>query len=525
MAAKNIRVTLNGKLFEFTEKIPLPDALSHAKIELPFPCHHSHLSQTCGCGLCVVGLKKSGNLIWKIELACMHTIEDGMEVDTEHPQAEKLRQTMTNAYLLKHPLDCSLCDKVGDCFLHKFAQHTNFRGFTRVIGRRYWQRNLRPLGKKIAMDDAKCIFCGRCLKFCTDILGEEILGKMQNERNLDEIGVYPGKNCDGNYSLNLVDICPAGAMVEICDYSHLAWNLHHTPSISPESSVGINTYILHDGKRVHRIVPRRNDRVNESWMTDSARNLVDILKPNNRITNVMREGERSDVGIAIAFAVNKILLNKSNTCILCSGKTSLEDQLVLKKFMDTVPVSVYFLRRKGDGDGFLISDDPYPNCTGAQIMRLCTEVNTHEDLSELYDMIRAGTFKNIICIYEDLFADGVDSKIFDDVSIIYIGHENNRTAKIANFAFPVKTIFERTGTFVNRDYLLQKFFKAVPPPSEKIFECWEILALIGNTYYFGESNDYLTTEQIWKDLPYFTEIFKDIDFNGIPPDGILLKKS
>ncbi|MDR2435790.1 MAG: molybdopterin-dependent oxidoreductase [Puniceicoccales bacterium] len=522
MAAGSIKVTLNGKSFEFSEKIPLLGALAHAKIELPSPCHHDHLPRTCHCGLCAVGLRQGENSPWKIELACMHAIEDGMEVDTEHPQAEKLRWVMINTYLLKHPLDCSLCDKVGNCFLHKFALHTNFRGFTRVTGKQYSQRNLRPLGKKIAIDDDKCIFCGRCLKFCTDILGEEILGKIKNERNLDEINTYPGKSCDSNYSLNLVDICPAGALVENCNYDHLAWNLYHTPSISPESSVGINTYILHDGKHVRRIIPRRNDAVNESWMTDSARNLVDILKPNNRITQVMRAGERADIRMAIAFAVNKILLNSSDTCILCSGETSLEDQFVLKTFMDIVPMSIYFLKRKGNGDGFLISDDPYPNCIGAQIMRLSNEANTHENLNALYGMIQAGTFKNIICLYEDLFADGIDSKILDGMSITYIGFGNNRTAKISDFTFPVATIFERTGTFVNKNHVLQKFFRAVPPPSKNIFECWEILSLLMNTYRFGESADYLTLEQIWKDLPHSIEIFSGVDFRNLPLEGILL---
>ncbi|MDR2720806.1 MAG: (2Fe-2S)-binding protein, partial [Puniceicoccales bacterium] len=161
-----IKVTLNGKSFEFAEKISLLNALIHAKIELPSPCYHDHLPRTCHCGLCVIGLREGENFPWKIELACIRTIEDGMEVDTEYPQAAKLRRAIINAYLLKHPLDCSLCDKMGGCFLHKFALHTNFRGFTRIIGKQYSQRNLRPLGAKIAIDDDKCILCGRCLKFC-----------------------------------------------------------------------------------------------------------------------------------------------------------------------------------------------------------------------------------------------------------------------------------------------------------------------------------------------------------------------
>ncbi|MDR3274072.1 MAG: molybdopterin-dependent oxidoreductase [Puniceicoccales bacterium] len=525
MDDSKIKVTLNGKVFEFNGKIRILDALARAKIELPSPCYHGNLSQICCCGLCLAGTRSDKNSPWRIELACARTIEDGMEVDTDHPQAVKLREAIINIYLLKHPLDCSLCDKVGDCFLHKFALHTNFHGFTRVVGKQYWHRNLRSLGGKIAVDDEKCILCGRCLRFCNDILGEDILGKIKNERNLDEINVYPGKSCDGNYSLNLVDLCPAGALVDkTCDHDQMAWDLRHTPSISPESSTGINTYILHDNRHVHRIISRKNDKINEAWITDSSRSLVNILNPNNRITQVMRGGKRFDVKMAIALAVNGILSSGGNIYILCSGETSLEDQFVLKRFLDVVSANVYFLKRRGQSDGFLVSDEPYPNCAGAQITRLSTEINTHQDLSDLYEMVQSGTCKNIICVYEDLFADPVNSKIFDDVSISYIGYKNNKTAKIANFVFPVKTLFERTGTFVNKDYILQKFFKAVPPPSKNVFECWEILSLLMNTYYYGEKADYLTLDQIWKDLPYIIADFKDVDFHNVPLDGFFLKK-
>ncbi|MDR0679991.1 MAG: (2Fe-2S)-binding protein [Puniceicoccales bacterium] len=525
MDGSKVKVTLNGKNFEFSGKIRLIDALTQAKIDLPSPCHYDHLSQICSCGLCLVGVKANKSSIWKIELACAITIEDGMEVNTEHPQAAKLRESIINVYLMKHPLDCSLCDKVGSCFLHKFALYTNFRGFTRVIGRQYWRRNLRPLGGKIAIDDEKCILCDRCLRFCRDVLGEDILGRIKNDHNLDEINVYPGKSCANNYSLNLVDICPAGALIDqTCQYDKLAWDLQHTPSISPESSVGVNTYILHDGKHVHRIIPRRNDSINESWMPDSARDLVNILRANNRITQAMRSGEKSDISVMIAFVVDRIISHSEETYILCSGETSLEDQFVLKRFLDIVPANLYFLKKQGAGDGFLISDDPYPNCAGAKIMLLCTEANTHSGLEELYSLVKNGMCKNIICVYEDLFAEEVGNKIFDGVSITYIGYKNNKTAKIADFVFPTKTIFERTGTFVNKDYILQKFFKAVSPPSKKIFECWEILSLLMNTYYFGENADYLTLEQIWKDLSYVVENFSDIDFSEMSPDGVFLKK-
>lgn len=525
MGEEKIKVKINGKLIKFEKTIKIIDALKFVDIELPSPCRHEYLSNTSHCGLCIVGIKLIKSSNWQMKLACMEDVVDGMEIDTEYPQAVKLRETIINMYLLKHPLDCSLCDKVGNCFLHKFASHTKFRGFTRVVGKHYWQRDLKPLGDKISIDHVKCIFCGRCLKFCREILGEDILGKIKNENDIDEVRLYPGKECNNNYSLNLVDICPAGAIIENKrDTDYPEWNLKHTPSIAIESSVGINTYILHDKKHIYRIIPRKNDLINQIWMTDSARNFSNILDINSRITQVQRLRKLSDIRISLAYAVNKLLNNNKGTYVVCSGEMSLEDQFVLKRFLDITFATPYFVKRKGIGDNFLISDDPYPNTTGAIIMRLATEVNTHENLDDLYKYIQKGRCNNVICIYEDLFIDKVDSKIFDDVNIIYIGYKKNRTANIANFVFPVVTVFERTGTFVNKDFILQKFFKAVNPPGKGVLECWEVLSLLLNTYFRGVEDEYLTLQQIWHDLSYTVQIFNNINFKDIPLNGLILKK-
>lgn len=265
MEDKKIQVTLNGKNVEFKETIKVLEALKAVNIDLPSPCCSEYLDSTHHCGLCLVGCKLPDK-DWSIQLACVVDICDGMEVNTDYPPVVKLREALINAYILNHPLDCSLCDKVGDCFLHKFSTHTKFRGFTRVVGKSYWNRKLKRLGDKIYIDNDKCIYCGRCLRFCEDILGEDILGKIKNENYVDEISTYPGKEFNNNYSLNLVDLCPAGAIVSSDqDSYHNFWNLQRTPSISPESSVGINIDILHDKKHIYHIIPRKNDRVNQIW--------------------------------------------------------------------------------------------------------------------------------------------------------------------------------------------------------------------------------------------------------------------
>ncbi|MDE6431921.1 MAG: hypothetical protein K2L13_00820, partial [Opitutales bacterium] len=451
MGKVEIQIIINGQSKVFNDQFTVLEALKSVNINIPSPCCHVHLNSTHHCGLCFVGIKFPEKS-WNMYPACAVKICDKMEIDTEFPQAVLWRSTIMDLYLVNHSLDCSNCDKAENCFLRKFAFGSKFHGISELFGTRECQKVRKKLGDKISIDNAQCILCGRCLSFCNDVLGEDILGKIKNEQNIDEINTYPGREFNNNYSLNLVDLCPVGAIINNNrDSAHMAWNLQRTPSVSPESSVGINTYILHDKKHVYRIIPRENEHVNQSWMTDSARELHKILEPQNRIFNVQKSGKTADLKMTLAHAANKILSSNKGIYVVCSGEMSLEDQFVLKRFLDVTSAIPYFVKKTIPGDGFLVSDDPYPNTNGAKMMRLSTEANTHVDLKDLYADISNGKCDNVICVYEDIFDESVDDAQLADVNVTYIGYRRNRTSQIANFVFPVATIFERSGTFINKD--------------------------------------------------------------------------
>ena len=500
-----IRVTINGKSMSFDRQITILEALRAVGISIPSLCCHARLSSTHHCGLCLVAVKFPDQKDWSIVPACMMNISEGTLIDTKNEQAIELRNAVMSLYLLKHSMDCSLCDKVEDCFFHKFAINNNFRGQTRLQGTKYVDRKLKRLGDRISIDNMQCISCGRCLTFCNEILGEDILGNIRNEQNIPEVSTYPGKEFNNNYSLNLVDLCPVGAIVDNSqkDFDHQIWKLRRTPSISPESSVGINTYVLHNKKHVFRIIPRDNERINQSWMTDSARELYKIQEPANRVIYAQQSGKPAEIRRTLAYASGTFLQNNSGTFIVFSGEMSLEDQFALKRFMDVMVAAPYFVRRTTEGDGFLMSDDPYPNTAGAALLRLSNKENTHPDLKDLYGFVAEGRCTTIISVYEDLFADEPPDGLFDNTKIIYVGYRANRTSDRADFVFPVATIFERTGTFINKDMILQKFYKAVETPRKVILDCWAILALFMHMCYQGDrEGEYTQIEQIWNDLSH-----------------------
>jgi NADH-quinone oxidoreductase subunit G len=78
---------------------------------------------------------------------------------------------------------------------------------------------------------------------------------------------------------NLVDICPVGALTSK-PYAFAArpWELGKTQSIDVMDAVGSAIRVDTRGREVMRILPRINEAVNEEWISDKTRHVVDGLR-------------------------------------------------------------------------------------------------------------------------------------------------------------------------------------------------------------------------------------------------------
>ncbi len=78
---------------------------------------------------------------------------------------------------------------------------------------------------------------------------------------------------------NVVDLCPVGALTSK-PYAFAArpWELNKTESIDVMDAVGSAIRIDTRGREVMRILPRVNDDVNEEWISDKTRHVVDGLR-------------------------------------------------------------------------------------------------------------------------------------------------------------------------------------------------------------------------------------------------------
>src|SRR5262249_19083569 len=120
----------------------------------------------------------------------------------------------------------------------------------------------------VMLDQERCILCARCTRFCDEITKTSELG-IYERGDRCRIELAPGKTLDNPYSMNVVDICPVGALTSREFRFHArVWYLETTNSISAGCANGCNIEVYHREKQIFRYQPRANLEVNDYWLCD-----------------------------------------------------------------------------------------------------------------------------------------------------------------------------------------------------------------------------------------------------------------
>ena len=124
----------------------------------------------------------------------------------------------------------------------------------------------------------RCIQCTRCVRFITEVAGVPELGAIGRGEDM-EITTYLQHALTSELQGNLVDICPVGALTSK-PYAFAArpWELGKTQSVDVMDGLGSAIRVDTRGSEVMRILPRINEAVNEEWISDKTRHIVDGLR-------------------------------------------------------------------------------------------------------------------------------------------------------------------------------------------------------------------------------------------------------
>ena len=143
-------------------------AAAQAGVAIPKLCATDNLEAFGSCRLCLVEIDgRKGT-----PASCTTPVVDGMQVRTQSPHLEKLRQGVMELYISDHPLDCLTCPANGDCELQDMAGVVGLRevryGYE---GANHLDTPTDASNPYFDFDGSKCIACSRCVRACDEVQG------------------------------------------------------------------------------------------------------------------------------------------------------------------------------------------------------------------------------------------------------------------------------------------------------------------------------------------------------------------
>ncbi len=524
------KLIIDGKEIEVEPGTNLIEAARRLGIEVPHYCYHPGLSIAGQCRLCMVDIEKAP----RPTIACNTQAADGMVVHTETDRVKETRRSMMEFHLINHPLDCPVCDQAGECWLQIYYMKHGLYD-PRMTDEKVHKPKAVPLGPHVILDAERCILCSRCVRFCDEITGGGELG-IFNRGDSSEIGLFPGKDLESNYSGNVVDICPVGALTDRdFRFQVRVWYLDTTKSICPGCARGCNVDVHVNrkrphhagGRRVARLKPRFNATVNAWWMCDVGRYGFDDVDAETRVTLPQRRaaGESADTDWGDAVAAVAEALQRygpDEIAVLASPKQSNEDLFAIKRLCEQRGIRQLAFRAPASStaadDDFLLRADRHPNTRGAELIGL------GGDAAGILGAARAGRIK-LLWVFEHDVLDPTwpaaeTAPALERVEmLVWSGTNANVTSARAHRVLPLAAWVERDGTFTNFLGRVQRFRAAVAPLGEALAG-WDVVGRV--LMALGAPVAGSRAEHWFRELAKSTAAFAGLTYQTIADGGAMV---
>jgi NADH-quinone oxidoreductase subunit G len=246
-----------------------------AGVEIPHYCWHEALSVVASCRMCLVEVgetKPDGSVVMggKLVPGCQTPVKPGMVIKTETAKVKTAQAMTLELLLLNHPLDCSICDQAGECYLQDYTFKYG-KAKSRLNEPKVQRVDKYHIGEQIALFTDRCVMCTRCVRFTREISGTAEL-QVVARGSVEEIDVFPGHPCNNKLAGNVVDLCPVGAL---CSkdflYKKRVWWLKSQKSVCPGCSTGCSIEVDQNENQVYRLRPRANPLAQGHFMCDEGR--------------------------------------------------------------------------------------------------------------------------------------------------------------------------------------------------------------------------------------------------------------
>lgn len=335
-------IEIDGKSFEAENGKMIIEVADEAGIYIPRFCYHKKLSVAANCRMCLVEVA-SGR---KPVPACATPIADGMKVFTKSEAALHSQKVVMEFLLINHPLDCPICDQGGECELQDLSMgfgqsESEYTDTKRAV-------DDDELGTLISTEMTRCIHCTRCVRFGEEVAGVRELGATGRGENM-QIGTYVKHSMTSEVSGNIIDLCPVGALTsKPFRFKARAWEMSQHNSIAPHDCLGSNIHVHVRSDKLMRVVPKENETINETWLSDRDRFSYLGLNSNARANKpqIKRNGQWETVDWETALkhaatGISQVIKQHGpeQMAAFASSSSTLEEMYLLQKLLRELGVT------------------------------------------------------------------------------------------------------------------------------------------------------------------------------------------
>lgn len=332
-----IEIYINNIKLKVNKNLTVLQACNNFKIEIPKFCFQENLQIAGNCRMCLVEIENSPKPV----ASCAMPLMSNMKIFTNTPLVQKARESVLEFLLINHPLDCPICDQASECDLQDQtmifgSDRSRFFFNKRSVEDKY----CGPFIKTIM---TRCIHCTRCVRFANEICGIDDLGTT-GRGNKTEINFYYPKIFNSEFSGNLVDLCPVGALTsKPYSFKARSWELKKKEGIDILDSIGSNIKIDIFNNEIVRILPKTNFNINKEWISNKTRYCFDSLKYQRLKYPLLKDNKNKFHKISWLQALNLInqkliTIDSSNIKSIIGNLTDLESLFLLKKILNKLGI-------------------------------------------------------------------------------------------------------------------------------------------------------------------------------------------
>lgn len=207
---RSVNLTIDGLKADGSQEMTILDAAKNLGIEIPTLCDAEGLSPSGNCRICVVEVEGSRTLVG----ACHTPISEGMVVHTRSQKVLDARRSTVELLLTAHTGPCVTDSEARECTLHKLAACLEVGSPRfRVRKPRFYSAEEGPY---VLRDMSRCILCRKCVRACSEIAGQNVLGIAYRSFRSKVVAGF-------DVPLN-TEVCKdCGICIEYCPTSALMW--------------------------------------------------------------------------------------------------------------------------------------------------------------------------------------------------------------------------------------------------------------------------------------------------------------